>query len=41
MSTEDLRMGAIVALMVPEVGAGMCAALGLRELLRWICLMIG
>lgn len=41
MRTEDLRMGAIVALIVMIVGAGACAALGLRELLRWICLMIG
>ena len=41
MRTEDLRMGAIVALIVSVVGAGMCAALGLRELLRWLCSMIG
>ena len=41
MRTEDLRMGAIVALIVSAVGAGMCAALGLRELLRWLCSMIG
>ena len=41
MSEENARMGAIVALIVSVVGAGMCAALGLRELLRWLCLMIG
>lgn len=41
MSTEDARMGAIVALVVMVVGAGTCAALGIRELLRWICSMIG
>ena len=41
MSTEDLRMGAIVALVVMVVGLITCAALGIRELLRWICSMIG
>lgn len=41
MSTDDKRMGAIVALVVMAVGAGTCAALGIIELLRWICSMIG
>lgn len=40
MSTEDARMAAIVALVVMVVGAGTCAALGIRELLRWICSMM-
>lgn len=34
MSTEDLRMGAIVALIVSVVGLVACAALGIRELIR-------
>jgi len=41
MSEKDAKMGAAVALVVMTAGLLTCLALGLRELLRWICSMIG
>lgn len=41
MRTEDLRMGAIVALVVMAAGLITCAALGIVEFVGWLCLMIG
>ena len=41
MSTDDKRMGAIVALVVMAVGLITCAALGTVGLVRWLCSMIG
>lgn len=41
MSTENARMGAIVALVVMAVGLITCAALGTVGLVRWLCSMIG
>ena len=40
MSTEDARMGAIVALVVMAVELITCAALGTVGLVRWICSMM-
>ena len=41
MRIEDVRMGAIVALVVMVVGLITCAALGIMEFVRWLCSMIG